>query len=57
MWKTILKKVMFWSEFVPEEDVEQYCSKVSHASQYFSNLGIEYFVNFKYKQQNEVICG
>jgi hypothetical protein len=43
--------------FVPDEDVEQYCSKVSYASEYFSRLGIEYFVNFKYKKENEVICG
>lgn len=54
MGKLVIEEI---KGFVPEEDIEQYCSKVSYASEYFSTLGIEYFVNFKYKKENEVICG
>lgn len=43
--------------FIPKKDIAQYCSKLNYATEYFSKLGIEYLVNFKYKIKNEVICG
>jgi len=43
--------------YVPDEEIEGYCSKVEYATKYFSELGINYFVNFNYKKENEVICG
>jgi hypothetical protein len=43
--------------FIKIEDRQQYCEKVKFATEYFTKLGIEYFVNFKYNLRNEVVCG
>lgn len=42
--------------YVKMEEREAYCEKVKASTEYFSKMGMEYFVNFKYNLKNEVNC-